>query len=933
MKVTFFLILSIIGLVMISNNMEKVYSPLPCETKWYEYWLSKKLFHGIPQPPSGKKKPFCIVIPPPNVTGSLHMGHAVNNILQDVIIRYKKMSGFEVLWMPGTDHGGIATQNVVEKLLCAEGKTRHELGREAFLKRIKQWRIETGDAILEQLKKLGCSCDWERTCFTMDEKRNRAVYEAFRILYEKGLIYRGERMVQWCPRCHTALADIEVEHEEEIGTLWHIRYPSAESSDNIVVATTRPETMLGDTAVAVHPEDKRYQKLIGKKLILPLTGRTIPIIADEFVDKTFGSGAVKVTPAHDPNDFEIGRRHNLPSVIVINFEGKMTDEAGKKFSGLDRYVCRKKVLEDLEKENLLLETKDHPHAVGRCYRCNETIEPLVSKQWFLSVGEMAKRAIEVVRDPKKKTYVQIIPGTWVKPYVNWLENLRDWCISRQILWGHRIPLWYCHAYDESNPSCKPIFGVEKPEQCPVCKDTDLTRDPDVLDTWFSSSLWPFSVFEWPEKTPELEFFYPTSILVTGHEILYLWVARMIKMGLTLVGDIPFEKVLIHGMVRDKYGKKMSKSLGNVIDPLDVAKKYGTDALRYALVNASVMGRDMQMGDDTFLGARNFTNKIWNVSRFVLMNMDGYDQEFHPEEEDLELADRWIMYRFAVVADAVHEYLKEYNLAQISRVLHGFAWSEFCDWYIELVKSRFTGNDLKKRKTVQFMCAHILDGLLKLLHPIIPFLTEEIRAILKETIGKNIPAGETDTKYFDDFNFIRGSIMETNLPARYTHGYSYKDREPLMNIIQDMIAGIRNIRAGMRITPDKKIEALFHIPSPGLRSVVETNIHYFKHLARIEKTLIGADIEKPKNSAVVVVGENQIFIPLAGLIDINKERKRLEHALEAVRKDVDLNRKKLDNKNFVTRAPSKEIEKVKLRIVTVEEKQKKILLNLKGLNNE
>ncbi|MFH1379144.1 MAG: valine--tRNA ligase [bacterium] len=908
---------------MISKNIEKVYNPFQCEQTWYDFWLKKNYFHG--KPSKTVKKSFAIVIPPPNITGSLHMGHAVNNILQDVIIRYKKMTGFETLWMPGTDHGGIATQNVVEKMLLSKGKTRHDLGREAFLQTMWQWRTETGDKILMQLRKLGCSCDWDRTCFTMDEKRNNAVYEAFRVLFEKGLIYRGRRMVQWCIRCHTALADIEVEHEEQTGKLWYIMYPFADKKGGIVVATTRPETMLGDTAVAVHPEDERYKDIIGNKVVLPLTDRSIPIIGDEFVDKTFGTGAVKVTPAHDKNDYDIGMRHNLPSVIIIGFDGKMTNDAGRKYAQMDRYGCRKKIIEDLEKEDLLVETKDHLHAVGRCYRCNDTIEPLVSDQWFLSMSGMAKKGINAG--------VKFIPESWAKPYTLWLENLRDWCISRQIWWGHRIPLWYCSHYKQPDSACKPVFGVEQPKQCPVCNEAVLTQDPDVLDTWFSSALWPFSVFEWPDKTPELDFFYPTSVLVTGHEILYLWVARMVMMGLEFINKIPFEKVLIHGIVRDKKGKKMSKSLGNVIDPLDIAKQYGTDALRYSLISACVMGRDMQLSDESFLGARNFTNKIWNVSRFICMNLEDYDGGFSPGNKDFELADTWILSRFSTTLNLVKSHIEAYNFAQICRILHSFIWSEFCDWYIELAKPRLNGNDQNKRKTVQWMLVNLMDGLLKMLNPIMPFITEEIWHMLAQTLQEKIKQGAKNNPYFDRLDFSHPSLMECMLPGGHEQSLSFKAIEPTMKIIQDMIAGIRNVRSEMHVPPGKKIEVWLHIPSDKMREVVQTHTHYFIHLARIETLTLKKKMSKPKKSAVVVIGNNEIFIPLADLIDVDKEKSRLENELTSVKEDIEFNTKKLDNKNFVSRAPEQEVDKVRVKITTAIEKQKNIELNLKGLSND
>jgi len=678
-------------------QLPSVYDPKQVEARWYPLWEKAGLF--APESSSGQSS-FVIVIPPPNVTGSLHMGHALNNVLQDALIRWHKMAGDRTLLVPGTDHGGIATQNVVEKLLMKEGLSRKDLGREKFLERMWAWRRESGDTILMQLKKLGCSLDWSQVHFTMDEVYSRAVLEAFVRLFHEDLIYRGMRLVNWCPRCVTALADIEVEHDQRKGHLWHIRYPLAGPIPNggpayIVVATTRPETMLGDTAVAVNPTDERYKKIIGAKIQLPLMNRMIPIVGDSAVDSAFGSGAVKVTPAHDPVDFEIAGRHNLPHITVIGFDGKMTPEAGS-YQGLDRFKAREKIVQDLEAQGLLEKTEDYTVSTVVCYRCGTVLEPLESEQWFLSMRRMADKALKASRQGD----VSIVPQSWEKPYALWLENIRDWCISRQIWWGHRIPVWYCKKEGAS----KPIVQVNPPTQCPQCGSKELEQDPDVLDTWFSSALWPFSVFGWPAQSPDLKQFYPTSVLVTGHEILYLWVARMVMMGVHFLKEVPFRKVFIHGIVRDKQGRKMSKSLGNVIDPLEVIEKYGTDALRFSLILSAAPGRDMQLAQDAYIGARNFCNKIWNAFRFAFSYLNDMDLKsvglsakkdslsgladlIDQRREDLDFSDRWILHRFQGCCVSAEEALVGFCIDQVARRLHEFFWFDFCDWYLEMVKYR------------------------------------------------------------------------------------------------------------------------------------------------------------------------------------------------------------------------------------------------------
>ena len=714
-------------------EMEKVYNSKDVERKWYKYWVENKTFSAKSDK---NKKPFTIVIPPPNVTGSLHMGHALNNTLQDIIIRFKKLQGYNTLWVPGTDHGGIATQNVVEKLLKKEGKTKYDLGREKFLETMWKWRVETGDTILNQLKKLGCGLDWDRTAFTMDEERSKAVKKAFIKLYDKGLIYRGKRLVNWCTRCATALSDIEVEYENEKSSLWHIKYPLKDSAEYIVVATTRPETMLGDTAVAVNPNDERYAYLIGKTIMLPLVDREIKIVADYVIDQSFGTGAVKVTPAHDATDNEIAKRNNLEAIEVIGINGKMIN-VPEKYAGLSVADAREAVVGDLQAQGLLINTEEYSHSVGRCYRCANTIEPLMSEQWFLNVSEMSKRAVNAANKEETKFY----PASWKKPYVLWLENLRDWCISRQIWWGHRIPVYYCADEEGNKTSCKPIASFETPAQCPLCKGTKFLQDDDVLDTWFSSALWPVSVFNWgsDENNEDLKYFYPTAVLVTGHEILYLWVARMVQFGLEFIDKIPYKDIFIHGIVRDKSGKKMSKSLGNVVDPLGVMDKFGTDALRFALAQAAAPGRDMQISDESFLAARNFANKIWNASRFIIMNLEGAGElgEIKPSE----LADKWILAELAETSKKVKAAYEIYDIDAAARELYDFFWTKYCDWYIELSKIRIMSQDLAVKKQVLSILIYVLKAALQLLSPIMPFITAEIW----ETLNGNYELRITDQR--------------------------------------------------------------------------------------------------------------------------------------------------------------------------------------------
>ena len=696
---------------MTDRTIPTVYDPAAVEAKWYQYWEENKLFHAEPDP---EKEPFSIVIPPPNVTGQLHMGHALDNTLQDILIRYKRMQGYNTLWMPGTDHAGIATQIKVEELLRSEGTSRYDLGREKFIEQVWNWKNQYGARISNQLRSLGASCDWERERFTMDEGCSQAVREVFVSLYEKGLIYQGHRITNWCPRCNTALSDIEVEHEEKPGNLYHVKYPvEGKEGEYITVATTRPETILGDSGVAVHPEDQRYKSYVGENLLLPLLNRRIPVVADEYVDPAFGTGAVKVTPAHDPNDFDMGQRHQLPQIVVMNPDGTMNDEAGR-YAGMDRYECRKQLVRDLQEAGFLVQIDEHTHAVGHCQRCATVVEPLVSKQWFVKMEPLTKPSLEAVTSGK----IEFVPDRFTKIYCNWLENIRDWCISRQIWWGHRIPAWYCDCGEV-------VVSRVDVDKCPVCGKL-MQQDPDVLDTWFSSALWPFSTMGWPQQTPLLKQFYPTSVLVTGYDIIFFWVARMITMGIEFQHEIPFRHVFIHGLVRDSQGRKMSKSLGNGIDPLEVIEKYGSDTLRFTLVTGNTPGNDMRFYWERVESSRNFANKIWNASRFVLMNLEGFDGKKTPSLENFTLADRWILSRYENTVTEVTRNIENFELGEAARLVYEFIWNEYCDWYIELAKSRlYNKENAAGKETAQYVLSYVLSQTLQLLHPFMPFITEEI----------------------------------------------------------------------------------------------------------------------------------------------------------------------------------------------------------------
>ena len=855
------------------HNIPKVYDPASVEKKWYEFWEKNRYFHAEPEP---GKKPFSIVIPPPNITGKLHMGHALDNTLQDILIRWHRMMGDNTLWMPGYDHAGLATQIKVEEVLKKEeGKTRFDLGREEFVKRVWAWKEEYGDRIINQLKCLGISCDWERKRFTMDEGCSRAVRETFVSLFEKGLIYKGTRITNWCVNCHTALSDIEVEHEDTPGHLWYVRYPVVGEEDTyLTIATTRPETIPGDTAVAVNPEDERYAKLIGKTLRLPILNREIPVIADSYVDTKFGTGAVKITPSHDPNDYEMGLRHNLPEIVVIGKDGVMTEEAGP-FAGLERYECRKQIVARLKEEGYLVKIEEHSHAVGHCQRCHNIVEPLVSTQWFVKMQPLVKAAVDCVTDGR----TQFVPERFTKNYTGWMENIHDWCISRQIWWGHRIPVWYCDDCGEMSASRTDL------EKCPKCGSTHIHQDEDALDTWFSSALWPFSTMGWPDNTELLKQFYPTSVLVTGYDIIFFWVARMLIMGMEFMKEIPFEKVFIHGLVRDSQGRKMSKSLGNGIDPLEVIEKYGADTLRFKLITGNTPGNDMRFYWERVEGTRNFANKIWNASRFALMNMEGYDKD--AELAPYTLADKWILSRLQDTVKAVTGLLERFELGEAGRAIYDFIWSEVCDWYIEIAKPRLYNKEAAaERATAQHVLATVLVSAMKLLHPYMPFITEEIYQCLPHEAE---------------------SIMISKWPVA-DENLIDPEAERGMNAIMDSIKAIRNMRAEVNANPGKKIPAIMLV-SEDLREVVAHNDNYIKLLGGIDNLeLRPLNGEKPENAMAAVVTGIEVYLPLAGLIDVEKETQRLSKELAAMEKDLQRAGGKLNNAGFLAKAPEDVIAK-------------------------
>ncbi|MDD5073084.1 MAG: valine--tRNA ligase [Candidatus Omnitrophica bacterium] len=881
-------------------EIPSAYNPKVTEDKWYKLWESKKLFHAEPD---SERKPYTIVIPPPNITGILHMGHALNDTIQDIIIRWRRMQGWNAEWLPGTDHAGIATQNVVEKMLAKEGKKRQDLGREKFIERVWQWREQYGTTIISQLKRLGCSCDWDRTRFTMDEGLSSAVNEVFIRLYEKGLIYRGNYIINWCPRCQTALSDEEAQHKDLNGLLYYIKYPVKGEKRYVTVATTRPETMLGDVAVAVNPKDERYKNLVGETLILPLINREIKVFADDIVDPEFGTGAVKVTPAHDPNDFDMGRRHSLEPIVVMDPDGSMSKNTGD-YAGMDRFEAREAIIEDLKEMNLLEKIDQHAHSVGHCYRCHTVVEPYLSLQWFVKMKPLAKPGIEAAKSGKIKFY----PERWSKVYLDWMENIRDWCISRQIWWGHRIPVYYCGKCQKASEGKKGIIVARsKPQKCPDCGGTDIVQDEDVLDTWFSSWLWPFSTFGWPEKTKDLAYFYPTSTLVTAQEIIFFWVARMIMAGYEFMGDAPFRDIYIHGTVRDETGAKMSKSLGNIIDPIEIIDEFGTDALRFSIISITAVGQDVFLSKEKFQVGRNFANKIWNASRFVMANLsEDVDTDLCVlyKNADLTLADRWILSNLYSTLEGLEKALGSYRFSEAANLLYDFIWHKYCDWYLEIAKSRI------KEKNTQVILYKVLEKSLRLLHPIMPFLTEEIWSILPHK---------------------RDSIMVQPWPHLQKDLIDKKAEEE-MDLAIGIITVIRNIRAEVNIPPQKSCKAIVAAGSAKSRAAIDKSLDYIKNLGRLESLEVTEKLKRPKASSVAVFGDCEICVPLEGLVDIEAEKKKMMSKAGELEKYVKSIESKLNNKNFVERAPKDIIDKEKEKLSEAKVSLGKLRENLKRLES-
>lgn len=879
--------------------MQSKYNPKEFEDRIYEKWLDKKSFSANVNP---NKPPYTIVLPPPNITGQLHMGHALDQTLQDVLIRFKRLQGFEALWLPGTDHASIATEvRVLKTIEEAEGLTKDQLGRDEFLRRAWQWRDEYGRIIVNQMQKLGSSCDWDKERFTMDEGCNHAVTEVFIRLHEKGLIYRGNRLINWCPDCKTTLSDAEVEHEEKPGAFWHIKYPIKDSDTFLEIATTRPETMVADTGVAVNPNDARYKALIGKTCILPLFGRELPIIADDYVEMDFGTGALKVTPAHDPNDFEIGMRHNLEQVNGMNDDATMNAAAGK-YEGMDRFVARKAIVKDLEMGGYLVKTKEHPHNVGTCYRCSTVIEPRVSDQWFVKMEPLAAPAMDVVNDGE----VRIIPDRFTKVYMNWLENIRDWCISRQLWWGHRIPAYYCQSCPEI------VVAKEMPDVCPSCGSTHFKQDDDVLDTWFSSALWPFSTLGWPEQTKELEYFYPTNVLVTGYDIIFFWVVRMVFSGLEAMGKKPFNDVLIHGLVRDAQGRKMSKSLGNGVDPLDVIDQYGADALRFMLATGNSPGNDLKFQLERVESARNFANKLWNASRFVIMGLEGELEGFDGSEE-MTLADKWILSRLETMKAEITTALEKYELGIAANKIYEFTWNEYCDWYIELAKKRLYGEDLAAKKTVQKVLVKVLKDILRLLHPFMPFITEEIWGFMPNTSG----------------------LLVTDVWPTAEAELSNPEAEMEMDRVMSAIRNLRNVRAEMDVVPSRKAKCMVLASDVAVGNTLIKQSEYLIALASCsEVTLVSNQSEIPEDAVSAVIHGAELYLPLDDLIDFEKEMERLQKEKSKLEKEVSRVIGKLNNEGFVSKAPAHLLEeeqekaaKYQEMLTTVEARIKAIALKL------
>ncbi|MCC8014146.1 MAG: valine--tRNA ligase [Eubacterium sp.] len=858
------------------KQLEKNYNPSVVEDRIYNEWLEKKYFHAEPD---SKKEPFTIVIPPPNITGQLHMGHALDNAMQDMIIRFRRMQGYNALWIPGTDHASISTEVKIVNQMAEEGLTKEDIGREEFLKRAWAWKDEYGSRIINQLKKLGSSCDWDRERFTMDEGLSDAVTEVFLRLYKKGYIYKGEKLINWCPTCQTTISDAEVNHEDKQGHFWHLKYPIKGTDQFLEFATTRPETLLGDTAIAVNPDDPRYTDVVGKTCIVPFVGREIPIIADPYVDMTFGTGVVKITPAHDPNDFEVGQRHNLPKINILNDDGTINENGGK-FKGMDRYAAREVIVEELKEMGLYIKTEDITHAVGCHDRCGDVIEPLIKSQWFVKMEELAKPAIEVLNDHR----LEFIPERFGKTYLHWLNNIHDWCISRQLWWGHRIPAYYCDKCGHIN------VAKTAPEKCEKCGHTHLTQDEDTLDTWFSSALWPFSTLGWPEETEELKYFYPTSVLVTGYDIIFFWVIRMVFSGMEQMKDVPFRKVLIHGLVRDNLGRKMSKSLGNGVDPLEVIKEVGADVLRLTLITGNAPGNDMRWREEKVSANRNFTNKLWNATRFILMNFKD-DEEPKCSLSDLTDADKWILSKANTLVKNVTDNLEAYELGVAVQNTYDFVWDEFCDWYIEMVKPRLYNESDPTRNAALWTLKKVLITSLKLLHPCMPFITEEI---------------------FQSVQSEEESIMISKW-EEYKEEYNFPKEEKAIELIKTAVKSIRNRRAEMNVAPSKKVEVFVGSENPEVREIFENGKVFFASLASASEVVIEENAaDKGRDFVSLVIPGALISIPFAELIDIEKETQRLKKEVEKLQKEVERVEKKLSNPGFVGKAPEKVINEEKAK---------------------
>jgi valyl-tRNA synthetase len=878
------------------REMATTYSPKEFEGRLYKIWEEKGYF--TPEVDENKI-PYTIVLPPPNITGKLHLGHALDDTIQDIIIRTKRMQGYSTLWLPGQDHASIATEVKVENELLKQGLKKKEMGREAFLEKVWDWANEYRGRIMDQVKQLGCSVDSTRECFTMEEKANKAVRHFFVKLYNEGLIYQGNRITNWCPKCQTAISDAEIEHSEQDGHFWHIKYPVVGSDEYLEIATTRPETMLGDTAVAVNPKDERYAHLIGKTLMLPLVNREIPIVADDYVDLEFGTGAVKITPAHDPNDYQVGKRHNLPEIIIMHLDGRI-NFPGSRYDGLDRYEARTLIVEDLKAQGFLVQIKDHAHNVGTHDRCSTVIEPMISKQWFVKMESLAKPALEVVKSKK----VKFIPERFEKTYFNWMENIQDWCISRQLWWGHRIPVWYCQDCGEV------MVSVDEPTKCNKCNSEKLQQDNDVLDTWFSSALWPFSTMGWPDKTPDLKYFYPNSTLVTGYDIIFFWVARMVFSGLYCMDDIPFENVLIHGIVRDANGKKMSKSLGNGVDPLEVIEQFGADALRFALTTGNAPGNDIRYYPERVEAARNFANKIWNASRFVLMNIDEEIMSKYKECKNYSAADKWILSRMNTVVKEVTDNIEKFELGIASQKVYDFIWGEFCDWYIELVKPVMYGEDEEAKGVAFNVLNKVLSISLQLLHPIMPFITEEIY-----------------THLYTEFE----SIVISKWPE-YDEALKDEKAEKDMEYIIEAIKSLRNVRTEMNVPPSRKAKVMAFVTECDALEAFKNGETYFQKLASAsEVEFLNRKEEAPEDAVSVVTRGAEMFMPLLDLVDLEKELERLNKEKEKLEKEIDRVEKKLSNEKFVSKAPQAVVDEEKVKGEKYKEMLKAVVERLENLS--